>query len=56
MEVSLLESTDIISDTKQAIDNKVKEMGTVSDIINFSCILRTLELEQKGKLNEYAEM
>ena len=56
MEVSLLKSTDIIKDTEQAIKNKVKEMGTISGIINFSCILRTLELEQKGKLNEYGEI
>ncbi len=56
MEVSLLESTDIIRDTKQAILNKIKEIGNISGIINFHCILRTLELEQKGLKEEYGKI
>ena len=56
MEVSLLESTDIIKDTKEAIQDKIDEIGQISGIINFHCILRTLELEQQGLTKEYGEI
>lgn len=53
MDVSILESTDIVSDTKQALADKVKELGKISGLIDFHCILRTLELEQKGQTADY---
>jgi hypothetical protein len=56
MEVSLLESTNIVEDTKKAINNKIKEMGKLSGIINFHCILRTLELEQKDQTRDYGKI
>ncbi|MFC1558070.1 FIST signal transduction protein [candidate division KSB1 bacterium] len=56
MEVSLLESTDIVKDTKEVIENKKKEIDNISGIINFHCILRTLELEQKGQEEEYGKI
>lgn len=56
MEVSLLESTNIVEDTKSAVSNKIKEMGGLSGIINFHCILRTLELEQKNHTKEYGKI
>ncbi|MDH7478720.1 MAG: FIST N-terminal domain-containing protein [Syntrophomonadaceae bacterium] len=56
MEVSLLESTDIVGDTRLAVLNKKKEMGEISGILNFHCILRTLELERKGQTEEYGSI
>lgn len=56
MEISLLESTNIVEDTKSAISNQIKEMGNISGIINFHCILRTLELEQKNQTQEYGKI
>ena len=56
MELSLLESTDIIRDTRIAVNQAVKELGKVSGIINFNCILRTLELKQKNLTKEYGEV
>jgi hypothetical protein len=56
MEVSLLESTNIVEDTKNAVNNKIKEMGGISGIINFHCILRTLELEQKHQTEDYGKI
>jgi hypothetical protein len=53
MELSLLESIDIISDTKAAVEKKRAEMGGLSGIINFNCILRTLELERKNMTEAY---
>jgi hypothetical protein len=55
MELSLLESGNIIADTKKAIEDK-QEMGSISALINFHCILRTLELEQKGLMTEYGKI
>ncbi|MGD8778806.1 MAG: FIST N-terminal domain-containing protein [Ignavibacteria bacterium] len=56
MKLDVLESQDIVNDTKKAIDEKVTEMGEISGIINFNCILRTLELIDKNQTNEYGEI
>lgn len=56
MELNILESGDIISDTKEAIASKEHELGGIEGIINFHCILRTLELEKKNKTKEYGEV
>ena len=55
VDLDILSSTDIIEDTKKA----VQEMDTkkpISGIINFNCILRTLQLENEGKTNEYGRL
>jgi hypothetical protein len=56
MELHLLESTDIVRDTRIAFENKKRELGTTSGAINFHCILRTLELEQRGETEEYGKI
>lgn len=56
MTLSVLESTDILADTRQAVAEKEKEMGGLRGIINFHCILRTLELEDKGLTREYGKI
>jgi len=56
MELSLLESTNIIADTQKSIDQVVEEFGSISGIINFNCILRTLELKQKNLTQEYGNI
>lgn len=56
MTLSLLESMDIVTDTKAAVEKKLAEMGKISGIINFHCILRTLELERKNRTSEYAKI
>ena len=56
MELSVLQSEDIVSDTKAAIEKKRSEMGSISGIINFHCILRTLELEQKEATEAYGKI
>jgi hypothetical protein len=45
MEVSLLESGDIVEDTRKDLTAKQKELGSIAGVINFHCILRTLALE-----------
>jgi hypothetical protein len=56
MELSILESTDIIEDTKKAIEDVKAKLGSVSAIINFNCILRTLELGQKHLKQDYGKL
>jgi len=54
-ELMLLESTDIVEDTISALLKKEKE-GNISCIINFNCILRTLDLKKQNKTKEYGEV
>ncbi len=56
MELSLLESTDMIADTRLAIEEAKQELGGISGIVNFNCILRTLELTQKNLTQEYGNL
>ena len=56
MELSILESTDIVADTKASVEEKIKELGSVAGIVNFHCILRTLELEQKNRTEAYGQI
>ncbi len=56
MELNVLESTDIIADTTSALNAKIEELGGISGVINFHCILRTLELEQKGLTEAYGQI
>lgn len=53
MELEVMAATDIIGDTRQAVTAKVAELGGVSGLIDFHCILRTLELRQKNLCAEY---
>ena len=53
MPLALLESTDIVADTAKAMAEKQSAPGKVAGVINFNCILRTLELDAKGKSAEY---
>lgn len=55
-DLRILNSTDIVETTKKALQEKKKEMGNISGIINFNCILRTLELERKGQVEEYGKI
>jgi hypothetical protein len=56
MTLKLLKSMDIVADTKAAVEKKLAEMGKISGIINFHCILRTLELEKKKRTSDYAKI
>ncbi len=56
MELSVLESGDIVQDTRAVLAAKEKELGGIAGLINFNCILRTLELEKKGQTEAYGEV
>ncbi|MGL1861482.1 MAG: FIST C-terminal domain-containing protein [Pseudodesulfovibrio sp.] len=54
MELELLESGDIVADTARDLDEQLPE--NTAAIVNFHCILRTLELESAGKTKEYGHL
>lgn len=54
MALRLLQSRDIVTETRRELDKKRAELGRVEGLILFNCILRTLELEQKGQCEAYA--
>jgi hypothetical protein len=56
MKLELLESTDIVADTRDALAGARADLGGLSALINFNCILRTLELEEKGLMQQYADV
>jgi hypothetical protein len=55
MELALLESADIVGDTAAAIAAQ-RAKGEIAALINFNCILRTLELEDRGQTGAYGEV
>jgi hypothetical protein len=55
MELHLLESTDILGDTKEVVD-RVRARGPISAIVNFQSVLRTMELERLGQLESYGRI
>lgn len=56
MKLNLLKSTDIIKDTHKALQEKEAELGGIRGILNFNCILRTLELQEKHLTDEYGKL
>lgn len=56
MELEILESQNIVESTKRDLSKKVQELGSVSAIINFNCILRTLELQNKNQTDAYSKL
>jgi hypothetical protein len=56
MKLSLLNSTDIIKDTKKALQEKEAKIGKIRGILNFNCILRSLELKDKKLTGPYGDI
>ncbi|UWG98965.1 diguanylate cyclase [Dehalobacter sp. DCM] len=56
MEVQLLEPANIIEDTTHALERAISQLGRIDGIINFQCIHRTIEIENKGLAQAYGEI
>ncbi|MZP28898.1 hypothetical protein GTO91_04135 [Heliobacterium undosum] len=52
----ILESQDIIADTTQTLKDAQAQLGAIQGMIQFNCILRTLELTQKGLADRYGQL
>lgn len=53
MPLSLLEVTNLIDDTKVALDRSMAKLGGISGVIVFNCAHRALELEHKNLTEQY---
>ncbi|HEX3044512.1 MAG TPA: FIST N-terminal domain-containing protein [Bacillota bacterium] len=56
MEVNLLKATDIVKDTKKAVEDKKVELGGISGIIDFHCLGRTDHLQRENRTQEYVNI
>lgn len=56
MNLHVLRSRDIVEDTRRDLDAKIAELGSCRAILNFHCILRTLELEAKKQCDAYGAL
>jgi len=55
-ELEILRSTDIVEETRAALERKRKMLGGISGVVNFNCILRTLELRRNGQEQAYGQL
>jgi len=51
-ELELLRTADIVSDTRMAVEAR-KAAGEIRGLIDFQCILRTLQLRQEDRCDQY---
>lgn len=56
MQLKILSARDIVEDTRKDLKTQLDELGTCQGIINFNCILRTIELERKGQCEAYGQL
>lgn len=56
MQLHVLRSRDIVADTARDVGRLLGELGGVKAIIDFQCILRSLELEEHGQCEAYPRL
>jgi hypothetical protein len=56
MKLAVLDSTSIVDDTAKALDTALARNPGARGLLNFNCILRTLELEAKGETEAYGRV
>lgn len=56
MQLHVMESADLVGDTRQALAEKMDSVGPIKGLIDFHCILRTLELRQKSLCDAYGKI
>lgn len=56
MELEVLEATDIVSHTRQAIESRRNSGPPISGILDFQCILRTLQLRGEDRCRPYGDI
>ncbi|BDD03254.1 FIST signal transduction protein [Aureibacter tunicatorum] len=54
--LQLLEAKCIVETTQKDLENVEKELGSISAIVNFNCILRAKQLEKENITDKYAEL
>lgn len=56
MLLKVLAARNIVEDTRRDLEDGVRNLGTCSAILNFHCILRTLELQEKKQCEAYGAL
>lgn len=56
MNMEIVQATDIVEVTKKDIEDKIKEIGNISALISFNCVLRKVQLQSENKLDAYANI
>lgn len=56
MVLDVLQTGNIIQDTRKALTDKLRQNPSIKGIVNFNCILRTLELEQQNLCEQYGKL
>lgn len=54
--LEVLESTDLVLDTKTALESAMQKLGGASAVIDFDCVLRTAEIEREGLMSVYGTL
>lgn len=54
--LSLLESTDIVEETRMAVATRRAQLGGFSGVIHFNCVQRWAELERRGQTEAFAQL
>jgi len=53
MELEVLKATDIVADTREVLERRRAALGDISGLIDFHCVLRTLQLHREERCQEY---
>jgi hypothetical protein len=56
MKLRVLQARDIVADTRRDLEAKIGELGGCTGLVNFHCILRTIELQQKNQTEAYGRV
>ena len=52
-ELELLQAADIVGDTRRAVEAQKEALGEVAGLIDFQCILRTIQLHEENRCEQY---
>lgn len=56
MELAVLDTTDIVADTRAAVEAKVAELGGIRGVIEFQCVSRSRQLRHENRCEQYGEI
>jgi hypothetical protein len=56
MELMVLEATDVVDDTRKALDGARAELGGLSALVDFDCVLRALEIASTDRQEAYGKL
>ena len=55
-ELAVLQATDIVADTRAVIEERKAALGEIRGLLEFQCILRTLQLRDEKRCEQYGEI